>query len=302
MPFLLILLFSVFLLTACDEDEHSFATNIASGYAANDRMMEAAPAAPMMAKRAMRASEMALDRSQFKGRHIAENHNMQVEVPKEQLQIRYQRDLKKCIELDCELNNSNIYAQQNAYLHARIAPENLGKFLDFVAEGEGELKSHAISATDKTLQYVDNESKLKNQLALRERLLALLDSYKAKKIKDLLEIERELARVQSQIDSLTGQKRSLERVTAKATVSVNYTIPPKAVEIEYHDISNSFRYAWNGFLHSVSEVIAFVLKALPWIPVWFVGGWLLVKVFRFATRKSGNMLGKLAFWKRSEDV
>ena len=123
-------------------------------------------------------------------------------------------------------------------------------------------------------------------------------------MRDLLEVERELARVQSQIDSLTGQIRSLEQVTGKATVNVSYSIPPKAIELEYHDISNSLRYAWNGLLRSVSEVVAFILRVLPWIPIWFVGAWLALAILRFALNKTGAKGGawqKVMFWKRRND-
>ena len=275
-----------------------------SGYAAEsmamaDAVSSAPQYAPQMAKRAMKASNMVLDRSKFEGRRIAENHNMQIQTPRDGFQQRYQRDMAKCIQLGCEVTGSQIQSSGYGHLNARIAPEKLGEYLDFLSNGPGEVQSHQVSATDKTSQYVDTDSKLRNQTALRDRLLKLLDSYKAKKIQDILSVERELTRVQSQIDSLTGQMRSLEKVTNKATVNVNYTIPPKAVDIEYHDISNSFRYAWNGFLRSVSNVVAFILKVLPWIPIWFIGGWLAVKIIRFAFRKTGIAAGKLAFWKRN---
>ncbi|MDG1288033.1 MAG: DUF4349 domain-containing protein [Rickettsiales bacterium] len=297
-------------LTACFDDEDRISHNLVAqadmvgGYAMEmEGAMDFAPAAaPRMAKRAMKASNMVLDRSKFEGRRIAENHHMQVKVAKESLQARYQRDMQQCIALGCDMTGSRIQSSGSGYLNARVSPEKLGEYLDFLSSGPGEVESHQVSATDKTMQYVDTESKLKNQVALRDRLLKLLDSLKARKIQEILNIERELTRVQSQIDSLTGQMRSLKKVTSKATVNVNYTIPPKGIEIEYHDIENSFRYAWNGFLRSVSDVISFVLKIIPWVPIWFIGGWLLVKIVRFAFRKAGGSFGKLRFWKKDPIV
>ena len=302
----LLLVTTALCLSGCLEDENRVSHNDAmlGGYAMESAeiAMDMAPqAAPVMARSAkMKASNMALDRSKFEGRHIAENHQMQIKTPRDTLQQRYQRDMSHCIQLGCEITGSRIQSSGYGYLNARIAPEKLGEYLDFLSNGPGEVESHQVGATDKTSQYIDTDSKLKNQTAMRDRLLRLLDSYKAKKIQDILSIERELTRVQSQIDSLTGQMRALKQVTQKATVNVNYTIPPRAVEIEFHDIGNSLRYAWNGFLRSVSDVISFILKAIPWVPVWFVGGWLLVKIFRFAFRKTGASLSKLAFWKKEK--
>lgn len=298
---LLILLFAV-TLTGCFEDKNSqpMMKGMVGGYGGRaisaDLAVMSAP--PMAQAKGMRSSEMTLDRSQFEGRHIAESHQLQVETPREDLQTRYQRDLKQCVKLGCQIIGSQIQSDGYGYLNARISPENLGKYLDFITQGPGEVKSHQVGADDMTSQYVDTEARLKNQTALRDRLLKLLEAAAAKKVEDILNIERELARVQGEIDSLKGQREALTQQTARAMVSVNYSVPPRAVEIEYHDIANSLRYAWNGFLQSVSEAIAFVLRAIPWIPTWFVGGWLLVKVIRFALRKTGANLTALAFWKK----
>ena len=295
-------------LTACLEEEDNYhnsrhsdimaESDMASGYAMRaPNMVRSNNASPAVAMK-MQASDMALDRSQFAGRRIAESHNLNIEAELENFQQRYQRDMKQCILLGCEITGSNVQSNGHGYLNARIAPEKLSEYLDFLAIGKGEIKSHQVSADDKTMQYVDTESKLKNQKALHLRLLRLLDSAKAKKIDEILRIERELTRVQSQIDSLTGQMRSLRNITAKATVNISYSIPPRAIELEYHDIGDSLRYAWNGLLRSVSDVIKFVLKIIPWIPIWFIGLWLFVKVFRFAFSNSGGALHKLAFWKK----
>lgn len=300
-------------LAACLEDEQNAVYNTvgSGGYAAEvaeeammmDMAVASAPPPMAQHKRAMkmRPSDMVLDRSKFQGRHIAENHSLSVEVEKEKLKDRYQSDMQTCLSLGCEVIGSRIQSRGTGYLNARIAPETLGDYLNHLGKGEGEIESHQVSANDKTSQYVDTESKLKNQTAMRDRLLKLLDSYKARKIEDILSVERELTRVQSQIDSLTGQMRALQNVTAKATVNVSYKIPPKAVEIKYHDIGNSLRYAWNGFLRSVSDVVTFIFRMLPWVPVWFVAGWLLVKIFRFAFRKTGATWQKLKFWKDSKE-
>lgn len=311
----MILLFVALLLTGCLEDEprgsEARMTGNSSG-GGHYALQEAAPAR-MMAK-SMRAptaatadfvgnpSDLALDRSQFEGRRIAETHHLSVETPREQLQERYQRDLKHCISLRCEIVNSNVNSSGYANIHARLSPEKLPEFLDYLATGPGNIVSHQLSSDDKTSHYVDTEAKLKNQRAFRQRLLKLLDDKQFARVSDLLQVEREITRVQSQIDSLTGQIRQLEKVTGKATVQVNYQLPPRAVELKYHDITNSLRYAWNAFLENVSAVIMFVMKALPWLPVMFIGFWLLVKMLRFAFRGTGGFWSRLAFWKRRADT
>src|SRR5690606_16016714 len=59
------------------------------------------------------------------------------------------------------------------------------------------------SAVDVTDEMIDVEARLKNLYVLRDRFRALLD--KAVKVSEILEIERELSRIQSDIDSVEGR-------------------------------------------------------------------------------------------------
>jgi hypothetical protein len=75
-----------------------------------------------------------------------------------------------------------------------------------------------ISAEDVTEKYVDIDARLKNKIALRDRLKQLLD--KATAVKDILSIETELNRVQSDIDSMTAQIKSLKGRADYATIDL----------------------------------------------------------------------------------
>jgi hypothetical protein len=310
------LILLAFTLTACLEDDPSshqrLSVDRAAGAGGHYAQMEsvssfAPPAlpAPRMAAKSQdyvgTPSDMALDRSQFEGRKIAENHTLQIETPRESLQARYQRDLKQCISLGCEIVNSSVNSAGYANIHARISPEALPKFLDSLAQGVGEITSHQLGTDDRTHQYMDTQAKLRNQQALRDRLRSLMADRKFAKIHDLLQVERELARVQSQIDSLTGQLRHVAQITERATVQVNYKVPPEAVKLVYHNVSDSFRHAWNGLLKNVSAVISFVAKSLPWLPVIFIGFWLFGIMFRIAFRRTGSLWKKLAFWRKDKN-
>lgn len=158
------------------------------GRAVGKAMMMEAASAPMVASA---PSEMVLDRAQFGDRKIAETHNVSIETEADALKGRYDRDFKKCIAVGCEIVNSQVTSREYASLHARIAPEQLGAYLDFLAEGEGELKSHQVSADDQTMAYIDTEARIKNLEVLRQRLFELLDSEKAKSVEGILRVEQE---------------------------------------------------------------------------------------------------------------
>lgn len=244
-------------------------------------------------------SSMALDRSKFGDRKIAETHTLGIEVLSKQLGLRYQRDLAKCVELNCVIGNSTLNSDSSAYIQATIPPDNLRAFLDFLGEGEGEIKTHQVSADDQTFQYMDTDARLKNQQALRERLLALLQSDETKTVDNVLQIERELARVQGEIDSATSQMRFLEKQTSNATIYINYNVAYQPVEFTSNDLKNSFMYAWRAFLSNVDRIIRFVGAILPWIPIFFLGFWVLVRIVRFAFGKVGWSWKSITFRKKT---
>jgi predicted nucleic acid-binding Zn-ribbon protein len=76
------------------------------------------------------------------------------------------------------------------------------------------------SSQDVTETFIDNEARLKNLYALRDRIRALLE--KADEVEELLKIERELSRIQSEIDSLEGRQKSLQQSVDFAEVSVTF--------------------------------------------------------------------------------
>lgn len=237
------------------------------------------------------AGEMALDRSQFGGRRIDETHTLSFSLQGDELRARHQRDFDKCVELGCEILSSSIQssatgnAASNATLNARISPDKLVPYLNFLAEGPGRLESHQVSANDRTLDVIDVAAKLENLKALKARLRGLLDGGKAETVEDILRIEKELARLQQEIDSISGRKRHLETITATATVNVGYAVPFGAIEVNYEALTKSFDYAWSGFIENLAHAIFAVGVVIPWIVFALIAGWIATRLFRFAFRK-----------------
>lgn len=119
---------------------------------------------------------------------------------------------------------SSTVGDESVHLSARVPTEHLEPFLDEAA-ALGEEKDRSISGADVTEQYADVEAELQNLLSLRDRLRSLLD--KAEKVKEVLEVERELTRVQTRIDVLTGRKERIEKDVALSPVSVTLAKAPK---------------------------------------------------------------------------
>ena len=76
-----------------------------------------------------------------------------------------------------------------------------------------------MSAADVTEQYTDLETRLRNNLALRDRLQQLLQ--RAKDVEDVLAIEKELNRIQSEIETMQAQFDRLKSEVELSALSIN---------------------------------------------------------------------------------
>lgn len=92
-------------------------------------------------------------------------------------------------------------------------------------ESFGDVIRRQIEAKDVTEEFRDQTIRLRNLEAVRARLETLLQ--KADKVKDALEVQRELARITGQIESLKGRLRFLEDRIAFSTISVNFQARPQ---------------------------------------------------------------------------
>lgn len=88
----------------------------------------------------------------------------------------------------------------------------------------GEVSYSRVSGEDVTEQYVDLQARLKNKVELRDRLRQLLQ--KATDIKDVISIEGELARIQTEIDGMEGRLKLLKGQVDYATIDVSFRRKP----------------------------------------------------------------------------
>ena len=82
----------------------------------------------------------------------------------------------------------------------------------------GSVDRELVSTSDVTVEVVDLEARLRNLEAVRDRLLTYLDE--AQNVDEVISVERELTRVQSQIDSINGRLQLLRSQAAMSVVDL----------------------------------------------------------------------------------
>ncbi len=100
----------------------------------------------------------------------------------------------------------------------RVLPANLDSFLQKL-RGLGELKNQTLGSEDVTKAYLDTDARMRNAKRMEERLLELLGKTQGK-VGDLLQVEKELARVRQEIEQMQGELKYWDALVTYATVTI----------------------------------------------------------------------------------
>jgi cell division septum initiation protein DivIVA len=130
------------------------------------------------------------------------------------------------VPLDAAPGHSESGGPSSAIVTIRVPAERLESLRADVA-GLGTVISESASASDVTEQAIDLEARLRNLRAEEARLRTFLA--RTTKVSELLEVERELARVRGEIESMDAQLTYLERQAARATLTVSLSEPGPVV-------------------------------------------------------------------------
>jgi len=201
------------------------------------------------------------------------------------MQICQDAGLSKCQIMG---SSANAYSDDDvrATLSLRAEPEWLESFVanmrSDIETADGELTSATTNVQDLTRSILDTDARLTAQRTLRGRLENLLETRDAK-LPDLLALERELARVQSEIESATANLKALRARVSMSTVDINYTSQSVAVSRSaFAPIGAAFKDVAGIVSDSLATVIRFAAGILPWlIFVILPGLW----IFRWAWRR-----------------
>jgi hypothetical protein len=115
------------------------------------------------------------------------------------------------------IDSSRDYNDESVSMDTKIPADKLESVVNEIS-GLGKVVARSINAKDVTEEMVDIDARLKNLYVLRDKFRALLD--KAKSVEDVLSIESELSRVQSEIDSIEGRQKSLRNQIAYSKLDI----------------------------------------------------------------------------------
>jgi hypothetical protein len=150
----------------------------------------------------------------------------------------------------------------------------------------GHVESDSLTNEEVSAQYVDLQARLKVAQATERRLVELLGA-RTGRLEDVLDVERELARVRSEIESMQGESALMLHQVSYATVQVE-------LSEEFHEklhsdssVGTKLRNASVGGLQNLQDAILGVLvfflnyglAIVFWLTVILIPAWILRRVF-----------------------
>ena len=150
---------------------------------------------------------------------------------------------------------------------ARVPVTEYEAFLAGTA-GLGVVERIDQQARDVTAEFVDTEARLASRKTLEERLLGILAD-RPGKLTDVLEVERELARVRGELEQAEGRLRYLSNQTAFSTVTLNVREERDYEPPQAPTFGENIRRVWSDSLDALAAfgrgLVLFAVAATPWL-------------------------------------
>lgn len=102
----------------------------------------------------------------------------------------------------------------------RIPSDNFDLLLNKISESAEKLDNKTINALDVTEEFIDIEARLKTKKELENRYTELLKQ--AKKVEELLSIEREIGSLRTEIESIEGRLKYMKDKISFSTLTVTF--------------------------------------------------------------------------------
>ncbi len=243
---------------------------------------------------ALAPAEMAFNKSKplqegQSKRYIAVRYHFTVETSEAGLEKAWESMIGFCESIHCDIMESTInkktpYSAPSGNLVLRVLPENLKPLVEHIHK-VGKVVSQNTGSEDKTTTVIDVEAKIKNTTELRNRLRSIMTS-RTGSLKDVVEVERELSKAQSELDTLVASRKALANETEKIAVSIDFRPEPSIAETgAFAPIASAWHQMGRVFAESIAAILTFIVAVIPWLVLIIPGVWFLPKFFRKLFKK-----------------
>ena len=152
-------------------------------------------------------------------------------------------------ELNGYISADNVGDYTNRLEHKLVIRVPVDKFdllLQNISENVDKLDSKKIDALDVTEEYIDIQSRIKTKKEIQTRYAELLEQ--ASNVDEILNIERELGNLQTEIESVEGRMRYLSDRIAFSTLTVTYYQKITSRLSFFSEFTDGIKTGWELFM------------------------------------------------------
>lgn len=215
--------------------------------------------------------------------YLAFEHYYRIELPEKLIRPRLEATVERCNGEDffnCTLLESSLNEDDNyvsGTIRLRIQTKGVDPLVATAAEG-GDIASQSSRAEDLTESVMDTEKRLEMLQSYRERLQAL-EKTAASDIESLIKVTSELARVQSEIEDLQGDRAQIQKRLDLDLLTIQ--LFADNADDFLHPISR----ALDRFLYTLSAGVSSIITTLAWILPWLVLVVIVFGIIRWGWRR-----------------
>lgn len=209
-----------------------------------------------------------------KGSKIIKNGSMILEVTElEKAKNKVDIILQNCKGY-YENEQFNSYGNKMSYsLRLRVPSSKFDSVISVIESGIGDLKSKNIKAKDVTEEYVDLNIRLENNFAYLKQYKAILK--KAKSVKEILEVQEKIRRIEEEINSKKGRLKYLDDQVKYSTLNLEVS---ELIASNIAQRSNFGRRLTNAFNNGIQGFLSFIIGMVNLWP--FVILFIILIIFR----------------------
>ncbi|MFZ5825947.1 MAG: DUF4349 domain-containing protein [Bacillota bacterium] len=175
----------------------------------------------------------------------------------------------------------------------RVPAGAYGSLLDLVA-GLGEVTNRREWINDVTEEYLDLDARIRTKETHLEQLRRLYAQ--GGTIKELMELESEIARVTAELESIKGRFNFLSNQVAYSTIIIGLYEPGVPAPIKppatvWERMQHGFISSWNGVVNFTAELAIFFVSSIPALIYLAVVGLIIWALLRWINRRFGGRPG-----------
>ena len=205
--------------------------------------------------------------------------NGEIEFETENLSETQEKIFKAIKKFNGYSSSENEYKNEHeisSRIVIRVPSDNFDKLIQEITFGVDRFDRKEIYVKDVTEEFLDIEARLKTKKELENKYLEILK--KASSVTDILEVEKQIGELRSEIESFEGRLKYLKNQVSFSTLTVR-VYEPISKQIEF---SKKFK---NGFKNGWDNLILFFVALVNIWPFLFIIFGILILVRTWKKRK-----------------